>query len=662
MGSESNLSGRDSPGVNKPISTITNGKRAIFSGLSTLEPQKQHSHVTHSRIQGVGDWFLETAEFRSWRDDDNEFVAQTLFCDGAQGAGKTFISSLVIDNLCDINDSARVNLGVAYIYNDYYDQTHQGLASIMGSLLKQLVFALPDIPEDITEAFQKSEECLVEQDLLLPTILKLFPNVLASFSQVFIIIDALDEFSAGTRFELFRSLRQIIQDSPKTRLFLTGRSSVRSELEKHLASPALSISIQPTPDDIEVFSKWKLSEDPVPDWMDDSLMLEILAQIHKLPRIFLLATFYIDAILGETSIFERREMLHRIPAEFDDAYSMTLERVMKQRDDKAQLGIAALMWISFAERPLHVDELRHAISVEEGATDLNPDNIPSKETLLESCLGLITIDQGAPIIRVVHVTLKEYLSNHSELFENAHSRIAETCLTYLNFRRIKDLPPTIPTAPSTTPFLQYASSYWVTHAKMETAENVKSLALELLSVYPDHISAAIFLRNSECFPEEEIEEVAGTVTGLHYAAFFGLAEIAIGLLDMGSISVNPRDGMGCTPLVWAIRRGYEEVVRLLLDSADVDADSMGIDRRMPLHWAAAKGDEGIVKLLLERNEVSPDSPAIDGQTPLFYAVNEGHENIVKLLLERGDVNPNSPAIDGQTPLFCAVNEGHENIV
>jgi len=47
-----------------------------------------------------------------------------------------------------------------------------------------------------------------------------------------------------------------------------------------------------------------------------------------------------------------------------DAYDAMIERIKAQDGDKARLGIAALMWISHAERPLKSDELCHALAVE----------------------------------------------------------------------------------------------------------------------------------------------------------------------------------------------------------------------------------------------------------------------------------------------------------
>jgi len=91
-GSESDQSDYDSSSMrNEHSETITDERRDIFSWLSALEPRKQHSHVLKSRLEGVGGWFLETPEFRSWRDNDSELVAQILFCQGVPGVGKTFI-------------------------------------------------------------------------------------------------------------------------------------------------------------------------------------------------------------------------------------------------------------------------------------------------------------------------------------------------------------------------------------------------------------------------------------------------------------------------------------------------------------------------------------------------------------------------------------------
>ena len=111
-----------------------------------------------------------------------------------------------------------------------------------------------------------------------------------------------------------------------------------------------------------------------------------------------------------------------------DAYGTTLSRIKGQGGRKSRLGMATLMWISHAERPLKPDELCHALAVEIGSPNLNSDNIPSIGTVLACSQGLVVVDKEASTIRLIHFTLHEYLQAHPELFGTAHSIMAETCL------------------------------------------------------------------------------------------------------------------------------------------------------------------------------------------------------------------------------------------
>ena len=163
-----------------------------------------------------------------------------------------------------------------------------------------------------------------------------------------------------------------------------------------------------------------------------------------------------------------------------DAYTATLTRLTAQRGNRPGLGLQALMWVVFSVRPLRAEELCHALGVEIGSPELDPENIPPLRTLLASCLGLLTVESSSSTVRLVHFTLKEHLSSDSTLFHSSHSTIAEVCLTYLNFGSVSDLSPTLDSAPSTMPLLEYASFYWGLHAKRGMTEMVKVLGQRLL--------------------------------------------------------------------------------------------------------------------------------------------------------------------------------------
>ena len=409
----------------------------------------------------------------------------------------------------------------------------------------------------------------------------------------------------------------------------------------------------------------------------------------------------IDAILQEPTIHRRRQRLNVMTdgLGLGDAYGATLDRIKGQGGEKARLGMAALMWISYAERPLKPDELSHALAVEIESPNFNSDNILSIWTLLACCQGLVVIDKEASIVRLIHFTLQEYLRAHPQLFGTAHSTIAETCLSYLNSQQVKDLSITLSPGlqsirdlRSIPPFLEYSSVYWGTHAKRDLSDRAKLLARKLFDDYNNHVSTKILMKAKGFYYSSK----PTLFSGLHCASVFGIDEIVAGLVEVEGCDINQEDSYGLAPLMWAAlsghegvvkillgrdcanpdkpgrygetalwfaaSNGHEGVVKLLLERDDVNPDKPGQFEKTPLHCAAFGGHEGVMKLLLERVDVSPDKPGRYGRTALWYAAERGHEGVVKILLKRGDVNPEKPGRYGQTPLHCAAFGGHEGVV
>ena len=381
---------------------------------------------------------------------------------------------------------------------------------------------------------------------------------------------------------------------------------------------------------------------------------------------FLLVSLNIDEILGEITLHQRRKKLDEMTKGrgLGDVYAATISRMKAQQRSRSKLGMEVLMWISHSERPLHVDELCHALGIEEGSTDLNTQNTPAVETLLTCSLGLVTVEKSSSTVRLVHYTLQEYLSHNSDLFIKPHSMIAEACLTYLNFQQVRAISPTLRSVPLTIPFVEYASCHWGTHAKRETTESVKALALKLLDGYGDHISSKLLLLHGVHFLDRPFDQEDKPIgfTGLHGVAYLGCVEILAALLEMNAWDVEAIDLNGSTPLAWAARGGREGMVRILLERNGANPNTPNKYGRTPLLRAAENGHEGVVRILLERSDVNPNTPDKYGQTPLSQAACNGHERVVRMLLERNDVNPNTPNRRGQTPLSRAVGNGHEGVV
>ena len=63
----------------------------IMRWLSPLEPGYRHDSVRTNRFEGVGNWLLETSEFREWGGGEGGIEKAVLFCSGSPGVGKTYL-------------------------------------------------------------------------------------------------------------------------------------------------------------------------------------------------------------------------------------------------------------------------------------------------------------------------------------------------------------------------------------------------------------------------------------------------------------------------------------------------------------------------------------------------------------------------------------------
>jgi len=168
------------------------------------------------------------------------------------------LSSLVIDKLCD--EAIGQDTAITCFYFDYAMRKEQSAINMLGSLLKQLVSRFEPIPDAIVQEFQDQKKVIGGRGLQISEILEMFQTIAAGV-RTFICIDALDECAPEHRVLVLDSLGQILQGSPNTRIFLTGRAHVRCEIKKRLDGAAVFISIEPTEDDVLRYLHEKLRND-----------------------------------------------------------------------------------------------------------------------------------------------------------------------------------------------------------------------------------------------------------------------------------------------------------------------------------------------------------------------------------------------------------------
>ena len=375
-----------------------------------------------------------------------------------------------------------------------------------------------------------------------------------------------------------------------------------------------------------------------------------------------------QAILGAMTKSEIRKSLRNLSADLGQAFEDTIQRIEREPRNRQQVAMQTLVWLSHACRPLQINHLLYALATQVGDTVFDRDNLLQPRLIVESCFGLVVIDEESSNVRLVHYTLQDYLrSRHEGFLTQEQTYLTQICLTYLFF----DEPKTSDVSPRSCrqkrddntkafQFLDYAAAHWGHHALLASNE-VNELALRFLR-NPSKIARAAhwqtrsFIQPYALWRHGESGENHNrrNVTGSHLVAFFGLTELAILLFNEGS-DVHATDSYGNTPLHEAAANGQLSMANVLLERY-TEVDEVNTDFNTPLYLTVSSG-HGDLALALLKHGADPNVQCIDDWTPLHKAADNGNVAIVKLLLDHG-ASIYSKSARGLTALHRASGRGH----
>ncbi|KAK8057873.1 ankyrin repeat-containing protein [Apiospora saccharicola] len=581
---------------------------------------------------------------------------QTLFCHGMPGAGKTILSSIIINDLenrLHDNNSATV----VYVYLNFKRKDEHSVEGVLLSLLKQLAQIRPSLPK-----------------------------------AVFVVIDALDEYQTetGSRGH-FLSMLSGLQATTHMNLLTTAREvpdiwdHFKNERSPH-------IEVRASDEDIRMYLGSHVSQLGNLIIQRGGLEELIVEQIAKsVQGMFLLAQLHLESLKEKDTVNAVRKTLDRMSAlsssaesTYHHAYEDTMTRITGQLANHAQRAKQVLGWITHAMRPMSKHELQHALGVKLGGTKLDPDDLPDISHLASVCAGLVTIDEESGIIRLVHYTAQEYfVLTKKQWFPEFHEIITRTCISYLSFEPFTSGP-----CPSVVqlgerfehhPFYSYASSQWGYHAR----ESQLGDALLPLLQKEKEIDAAEQAREYIVEYSPNFQERPASCplkrTGLHSAAAFGLENAVRGLLLV--YSVNARNTWEDTALELAAKGNHTEVVRLLIEKgADEYSQRMALSEasfrdhleviRCLTDYESVKSSPGLMDFcfhfaavrhcwetceLLAQRGADINTGNAGRQTALHLAVMSRDMKGVELLINQG-ANVNVTDYSGRTPLFLAVKK------
>jgi len=151
---------------------------------------------------------------------------------------------------------------------------------MLGALLKQLVIGLGEVPGEMVQAYEEQKNFIGGRRPQHSDIVEMLQTA-SSKKRTFMCIDALDECVPEHRVKLLNSLNKILQKSPGTRIFVTGRPHIQPELGRRFSGRVMSLSMGTKRDDIIRYLRSRLEEDTTPDAMNSSLEAEILKKIPE---------------------------------------------------------------------------------------------------------------------------------------------------------------------------------------------------------------------------------------------------------------------------------------------------------------------------------------------------------------------------------------------
>ena len=696
--------------------TLAQERRDLIRWLTTIQYENHHKTMGKGVLKDSGEWLFRKKEFLEWR---AESWSSILWLRGIPGSGKSKLTCLAIDRFLKEKVANIAAAPVAYFYciRSTSEPERADPDEIMRSLLKQLSCSGTKLPvrEPLASRYKELKEKAEDDGSQEPPKLNLEECVelilgLLDHNPATIVIDALDECDPLRRHELLLALKDIIQKSANiVKVFVSSRddNDIVCQLED---TPNVYIRASDNKEDITRFINNEV------DWsIKNKLMLS-----GKVPKE--LKNRIVDTLTeGAQGMFrwvslqiqnlcdsqrmklesDIRAELGRLPKSLRESYDIVFQRIKDAGTASQQVAERAVKWLLCSHRPLKVQEIVAAVSVDSERQYTSLDAYQ----LLDVCCNLIVLDEESHILRFAHLSVREYfeqlpgysgLESHVMALERcidiylasskleADSAISAYAKQYLqaHFASLGDNRPSVRAVRKIRSFLVEggnvapAFNAWLSDANSddkvalleEHKTNRAGWSNDLRKLTSSPPSPLFFVCSTECLwimheiwtLGKEFWTVKNSegYSCFSYAVAVGFAPMVQILLKCGVGDINSKEGdYGWTPLLLAIENGHDSVTRLLLEHENIDVNAADDAWGQPPLAAAIKNqNEAVIRLLLARKDIDVNARDRCGCSSLWYAVPGARESLLELLLGRKDFDINMKDTDGRPLLIDAIME------
>lgn len=122
--------------------------------------------------------------------------------------------------------------------------------------------------------------------------------------------------------------------------------------------------------------------------------------------------------------------------DLEETYGRCLERI--NLSDVCTVKV--MKWISFAARPLHIEELKEAVAFDVRDTAWDQRAIPSRDFVIGCCANLVVVDPLDSCVSFAHSSVESYLRSQARHIPGypdndtlGKIECGEFCVAYLSF-------------------------------------------------------------------------------------------------------------------------------------------------------------------------------------------------------------------------------------
>ncbi|TGO50759.1 hypothetical protein BOTNAR_0380g00010 [Botryotinia narcissicola] len=683
---------------------------------SLPDPSTEHNIAREKFQEGTGSWLIDGYHLKIWSRSENSF----LWLNGGAGAGKSILCSTVIyhiQKLC----KQEINVVVTYWYIKFDNLTTQSVSNIIRSWIRDICSNRRDTPQTLKDAYTRCNHG--QQQPTIKQLMEILKSVVVGLQDVYLIVDALDEYPKTERDLLLETLKDIHQwKIDSIHIFVTSRAEddIRFHLDKmreqDVSDSCQSIKVQDPniTEDIKKYLNENISSFRRTMWSSD-LKDEVVESVaRQADGMFRLAALQLDSMKRHRTVSAIRKGLNQLPSSLDIFYERALNEIPEE--DQCYVKIA-LQWITYTARPLTVLELSEAVVVqiesppylrEDDRLSCEDDNFTLLDIIPSTFVTVYDKDRNYtsaiwdtnPHIRFTHYSVQEFLQssrtsdgpvNEYHLRElDGHISIAARSIAYLlHVGSMLNYPhPEVDDVHQRFPLIYHVAlcwTYYIQRLEFQGSEHdnlvdhLRKLVLLLINdsqPTPNNQSTPIDSNSWNNRNAWEVSQIICKSAGLKlsYSGMelesdepklpYSAIELAHAY-DPLEVDLDSSFIVSC-PLSWLSFHGLTSLIQHLLSNASRGSGDINESKvpalGTPLH-AAALGphlSERTTMLLLAA-EMNPNTPGGEWRYPLLAAARLNRPEICKLLYEAGAELQAGRGMWNETALHIACEHGHVEV-